>query len=232
MKESYIYKSGNIETTDFKEGKETKEIYEYQDNIGEILETQNIIEELSKKANQITYDISKIYEKHSKKSINIFKLFTILMCLFSLASLAVVGLFTTILTSIICVIGMFLIIYLPILISMENSSKNYLKNINAKSSEFKETLEKMKKQRIKLGKLLSDNTKNKESEMLENKKYIINYKDKLYEIKKELGLYYKIVYNEDKYKKYYEQGIIDKKLEKQYDNNERKLIKRYFDNNA
>lgn len=225
MKEEYIYKNGKIKTIDYNIIK--KELtYDYQDNINEILKTENIIEFLKKDKEIIKRDINNIKKqiKNNKKNIesikNIWGFISILLTLFILKDIT---LFYTLFIINSC-------IFLTPILVFTDINRIHKKILNGNCTELEKIEKESKEYKEKLKELYENKTITEtEIKKQENKVNYIKYKEELKDLKDCLRIYFCIGSNETKFKKYYDKNILDKKLNKEFNINERKLIKRYFD---
>lgn len=229
MKEKYIYKNGLIYTNDITEKKSHEfKIYDYQDNIDEILIKENIIEDLEKYKKEVLNNYKKINNNHfniKNKFIraNVFSVLFMILIINSINSLSFTYLtFITLSSSVILTFSVTTYIIIKKIEKKYKEKKKYYIGIINKINEELKTNNK------KLSELKKEKTKDLEDNYKNDNINIINYKERLLELKTLIKLYGEIFCNEEKYKKYYNLGILDKNIEKNYNENERKLIKEYF----
>lgn len=226
MKEKYIYKDGKINAVDYNIiGIDIS--YEYQDNIGEILKTENIIEFLEKNKNVIKRDIRELCNsiKRNNKKMDLLEKILVINSIVSALFLVlnpIIFISFYVLTLGIC------LVYLSVFSSINNK---YIKIINGNRLELKELEKELVKNKKYLIKLYKNKAITEEKiKGIENKVNFVRYREYLKELRKYLKMHFYIGSNEKEFEKYYKDGSIDKKLEKEYDNDEIKLIKKYFDN--
>lgn len=224
MKESYVYLNDKIVVTEEKENRINFKIYEYSDNIEDILVVENILESLNKEKIHINKLINEENNFIHPKLNTLLKLVgfsTLIFCIFVTIPF---GIIETILVS------FFIILSQILLKCCVNSNDKYTKN---KINGFKLELDKIIETEEKYKKLLNELNNNKTKsdiknieEMKKDKK--IMYKQKLEEIKILLLMFREIGFNENLFEKYYKKGILDNKLNKTYTENEIQIVKQYF----
>ena len=234
MKEAYIYKNDKVVVADIKENKCIEVKYSYQDNIENILKTENIIEYLDDIESEIKTEIQNI-ESKLKTIDNLIPSLIASWLYYSLLSMGfgtILGLFTNVwiivwgmplLISLICVItGVCNGVYYNILTRKKTGFKLELQKLNEELSKNKTYLEKLKKDKKA--------TQEKIDEISKKFNYV-EYKEKLSELKKLLETYRLIGKNLEVYKKYYKMGILEEKLNNKFEDSQVKLIKRYMEKN-
>lgn len=202
----------------------------YQDNIEEILRTENIIEALENENKNYKESIKlkeNSIKNRVKKNISIVIASVIIGLFISLISFFVNPFsITNILLGILSTIGSFSL--------LSHTFINNLKRIKTIKKEIDglnlaTTVLEVKEEEAKnlLAKLEKNNTQNK-TNYESNKIKKINYLDKLIEIKNLLGLYCSIGANEEEFKKYYKDGSLDFKLADDFSEQDRIEIKTYL----
>ena len=224
MKDKFIYKDGLIYTNDKKNKKvEEFKTYKYQDNISDILATENVLEYLENNKNNILKNNTKILNKYIKTQERTMIFFAIIIfcLLLSIPFINLLNVIISILSILLCGGALYFL--------ANRIEKNFDKKKNYNFGKLDKINEEIN---INLKKLLElDMNQKKELEDNYKDKGVVkvNYKEKLIELRELIELYGHIASNKDKYQKYYDKGIIDKKLHKEYNEEERKLIKTYFD---
>ena len=233
MKEAYIYKNNKIIAADIVENKGTEVHYEYQDNIEEILKTENLLEFLNIEKERISKELLDIdknidYNENLKPTIIASWLYYSLL---SAGFGTIIGLFTNI----------WLVVWiLPLIISLICAStgiyseiKTDILNKNQKGLklELQKINEQLNKNNTYLEKLKKDKRVSIEKAKEVSKKFnYVAYKEKLEELKKLLETYRLIGKNIELYKKYYKKGILEEKLQRTLEEEQIKLIKTYVKN--
>ncbi|MBQ3021337.1 MAG: hypothetical protein IJD92_03840 [Bacilli bacterium] len=227
MKVKYFYKDGKIEVIDDND-LDKNLIYDYQDNIHEIFELENINEYLEKEKIlqiKVIKDINKKINSNNEV-IKICKIIWISVNIFmSITALVNILYFIIwfLLSSIIC--------YIPY-ISKKGNNKMLKKEINAKDKKIKTINIELKKNNNILKKLYEDKkiTQDKLNHIKKKFNYIF-IREELEKLKKYLMLVNDIGYNEKEYRKYYNKDILEEKLKEEYNSYEIKLINKYFEDN-
>lgn len=106
-------------------------------------------------------------------------------------------------------------------------AKAIVKEKNAITSELEAQEELLVIEKEKLVELQKNKTKNNENN--EFRVVEVNDKEKLTSLRNYLSLFYDLGYNSDKYYKYYEQGILEEKLKKHYDEDGIQAAKKYLE---
>ncbi len=234
MKEAYIYKDNKVTVADITENECVEVKYNYQDNIEEILKTENILEYLSSEKEKINETLDSI-DKQIKTNEKTFPIIIASWFYYGFLSVgfgAIIGLFTNIwivvwalplLISIICTITAFYNeISTNILLNQQKGFKLVLQKIHEQLNKNKTYLEKLKKDKKTTQERLNEISK---------KFNYIDYKSKLEELKKYLETYKMIGENIELYKKYYKKGILEEKLSYKLEEEQIKLIKKYINQN-
>lgn len=248
MKEGKIFymDDGKVIVGDYaKDSKNFAELkeYEYQDNIIELFEQENIVEELENEKKKLKKRILNNYatiniHEHLKKILtaiwigmpllSIFLGFllsfnpSVMRPMFGIKqhwlSMGVVG---TLITSI--------VVSLPFL-----ASKNTLKLVVKENKGFELQLEELEKELEKnkeiLNQLRNNKSKENQQQAIERKKENIHniHLEKYRKIRSNLLLYREIGENENEFSEYYDKNILDEKLNDSYDPEEIEKIKTYF----
>lgn len=233
-----IYYDEKVIVTDY--GKTIKsEDREYQDNIKEIIETENILEELFKEKCNLTKKINdNNLEIQYKKEIN--KVLTYTLFLAPIFS-AIVG--SLIDKSLLIeeglkvwqFLGMSGIIlsvasFAPFINMFKKIIKIKIKENNGYNLEINEIEKELDKNKELLHQLNLDKSKENYEENLKKQHEDIHniHLEKYKKIKDLLMLYYEIGENEKEFQKYYDKGMLDSKLEEAYESEEIDTIKTYF----
>lgn len=231
MKEAYIYKDEQIIVADIKEDKCVEVKYGYQDNIEEVLKTENILEFLNIEKERISKELLDIDKKRTNTE-NLTPTIIASWIYYSLLSVGfgtIIGLFTNI----------WLIVWLLLLIISLICASSAIYNeinisiLNKKQKGYKLELQKIHEQLNKnktyLEKLKNDKRISLEKTNKVSKKFnYVEYKEKLEELKKYLETYKLIGKNIELYKKYYKKGILNERLNKILENDQIELIKKYI----
>jgi len=219
MNKECIYINGNVLVED--ENRKKKEV-QYQDNIEEILYEENVIESIENKRNELIYKKARINLKLKKKTNKVFR---IILILSSIISAVIIPQTMLNITALIGVFHVKDVITIALLIASvafnvfdvvsEKTEKENLKNeTSAISCELDFLYKQLIKEKEKLEELNNDKTKEKMPEGLKISE--INDRDLLEKIKHNLELHYNLGYNLEKYYKYLEDGILEEKINEEY----------------
>lgn len=239
MKDGYIYyPNGKVIISDDNEN-EDKRVYkedekisdnvymrDYQDNIDEILVTENMIEELdSRYINTLKrIEIGKKELKNHKHIAKIFVIFNTVLLLMMPSLLATHGLISAI-------IGLLVsnsVFALSTLIVEVISKHTEKKELNANQIVLDKITEELKGYEKKLSQLKKNKTKNNEEQMKKSIYKKVDYIKQLEELKKQLVLFYNIGYDENKLERFYNKDVLEEKLGREYTEEEINNIKTYF----
>ena len=226
MKDYYTYKDGKIKVTEYKKGEKTIIDYKYQDNIEEILKTENIIEFLEKNKMILTNDINMFQNKiiNNKK----YRKKTILLLILSLTIISPLLLIEPIFF--IFPASLFMSIFGVNILSYNRLIDYKNKVIKGNELELKKTNKIIKEKKEYLKELYKDQKITVQNIInLKNKNKDISFKEELIEIRDYLRMHFFIGCNKEEYKNYYLNNNIDNKLDKQFNEKERNLIKKYFE---
>lgn len=241
-----IYIDGKVLVNDFtKDSKNPVELkeYEYQDNIIEIIEQENIVEELENEKNKLNNIILNNFttinnHEYLKKFLTVIwigmpLLSTFLGFILSFNPSVIkpmfeikqpwlfMGIVGTLITSIVVSLPFF-------------TSKKYLKEAKNENKGFKLQLEELEKELEKnkeiLNQLRNNKSKENQQQAIERKKDNIHniHLEKYRKIRRNLLLYREIGENENEFSQYYNNNILDEKLDDRYDAEEIEKIKTYF----
>lgn len=240
-----IYLGGKVlvndYTKDVKNFVELKE-YDYQDNIIEVLEQENIVEELENKINELYDGICKNEEaikdnKNAQKtSIGLWiglPLFTALLgfiispnvtnvSLFGIKqlwlSMGVVGAFSA------TVINSFTFL------GLKQSLKHLMRCKKGYELQLKETKKELEKNKEILNQLRNDKSKENEEQAMAKKTDDIHniHLEKYRKIRRSLMVCREIGENENQFLEYYNNNILDEKLNDSYEPEEIEKMKTYF----
>lgn len=238
MNKDYIYMDGKVIISDENGHKEP---IEYYDNLDKVLVQENLIESIQNEINTLKKK-SIAYNKIGRHYIPIalisLLIFSFIICPAFLNFVSDGKAFNTLIDSIFGPInvGSFLDIVVsgisaPFFIFGElceykqyKDAKKAKKGINSELEFLEKQLEKEKEQ---LESLKQEKTKNNEDNNFRTVK--VDDLQQLKMLRNYLELYFDLGYNGEKYYQYYEQGKLDKKLEKNYDSEAIQLAKEYLE---
>ncbi|MBR6689995.1 MAG: hypothetical protein IKL65_01530 [Bacilli bacterium] len=236
-----VYYDDKVMVTDYKK-RITIEEREYQDNIKEIITTENIIEELENekdKLNNKKIENSQ-YINSLEKNKKLLYSFLIIIPIFSILlgvlagtldpNLAMgpglkawqfMGIAGTIMST---------VTIAPIISTFKHGIKRMKKENNGCDLELIELEKELESNKEFLAKLNADKTKkNQELALQRVHESIYNiHKEKYNEIKKLLTLFYQIGANESELIRYYNEGTLEENLKNEYDVEEIEKIKTYL----
>ena len=216
MKDGYRYQDGKVFVTDYSNGMERDvQIRHYQDNIEEILITENILEKLNSEYNKLI-DIynQEVYNLENEKSIIPMAFLCILMITFLFGGVLSLLLFMVGIKPLITLILFFIT---SLGLTYKFSIKGVIEEVKEmkrilKSYDFTiESIEKeIDKQQDKLKKLEDNITRDKldteDMNRVQRGEYIqIDYVDKLRELREYLGLCYAVGYLQEGTNEYSEE---------------------------
>lgn len=225
MNEEYINIDNNYI---IKDSNNNHRLIKNVNNIDELLIQENIVELISTKLNNLENKNNMLSKsiKEDKKWFKIYMFITITIFFITfILSGSLVNNFinSKIICNIINLVLSYTISLLPFSIGIQsfNSYKKYAKEKNGISSEVSYLEKKLKVEKKKLEELNKENrmTKSINSTKVDN--------TKVNEINKECLLYYDCGVNKDKYSKYLDMNILDKKLRKKYNEEELEKVKEY-----
>lgn len=200
MKDGYRYVDGKLEITDYSDnGIRELEYRHYQDNIEEILTTENTIEELYKMKEEKETSIDEKQYKIYKCKMEIYGC---IWCII-LSTIVFGGLFSVILNLLLAINNLITIIFSLIMFSFVlnktniSPEKEKIEDLTRTINGEELVLETIKKEITKNKELLKvlkdDMVRDKENEIKNDSSYKqLNYVQKLEELKKEIELYYYI----------------------------------------
>ena len=239
MNKEYMYIDGKVVISD-ENGKQT--LTEYSDNLDAILAQENVIETMENRILELEKD-SQFYKKNSRKHYIPTELpITVLMAtvginLFSYF-LSDTNPFITSVDTVFGVVNeavlyssLFAIIFIPIGAIYEVRSYRQYKNEKRRKKGTNSELEFLQKQIIEEKQVLEDLKKKKKRDE-ENKKFrVVKVDDKqqLQALKSNLSLYFDLGYNGEKYFRYFQQGKLDAKLRKHYNDTGIEIAKKYLE---
>ena len=235
MNKEYAYSNGKAIIVD-EEGNQTKS--KYYDNLDDILVQENLIEDMENKIKQLEEKSDSYKGNKNKRYIPLMLLLSILGILISniiLMAIIPEGFVSEMAFGNVNLCLFFNSMLLAVLTPMTAISdlRDYKKFKDAQNTEtgMNSELDYLKKQitieKQKLEKLQKDKKKKKE-----NKKFgvvVVDDKAKLAESKSNSDFYYNVGYNENKYFKYYQQGRLNDKLQKDYNDAEIKKVEEYLE---
>ncbi len=239
MNKDYVYIDGKAIISDENGHKEP---IEYYDNLDKVLVQENLIESMQNAINELKKK-SALYNKMNKGhyipiAILTLLIFLTIICPAFLSYASDGKAFNTLIETnvgtfnvgalIIAVIGC---ISTPIFTLLESylykqykDAKKTEKGINSELEFLEKQLE---KETEKLESLKQEKTKNNEDNSFRTVK--VDDLQQLKMLRNYLQLYFDLGYNGEKYYQYYEQGKLDKKLEKNYDGEAIELAKEYLE---
>jgi len=233
MKDGYRYIDGKLEITDYSDnGVRELEYRHYQDNIDEILITENTIEELYKMKDEKEKDIKKdkdyIYKcKEGILTIGagiLFFTFFLGGPLSIILHLVGINYWITFLCTFI-IISLFK--YKFGISILKEEIKKFGRVIKGEELVLKTIKEELRKNKELLKELKNNMTSTKEDEIKNDSSYRqLNYVEKLEELKKELDLYYCVGFYESEMIESYNNGTLDTLEEKGFEKEEVKTLKR------
>lgn len=239
MNKDYIYMDGKVIISDENGHKEP---IEYYDNLDKVLVQENLIESIQNEINKLKKKSTE-YKKINKGHyipiwIPTLLIFLTIICPAFFNYISGGEAFNTLIETnvgtfnvgalIIAVIGC---ISTPIFTLLESylykqykDAKKEEKGINSELEFLEKQLEKEKEH---LENLKREKTKNNEDNNFRTVK--VDDLQELKMLRNYLELYFDLGYNGEKYYQYYEQGKLDKKLEKNYDDEAIELAKEYLE---
>lgn len=239
MNKEYVYSNGQALIID---ENNNQKVEPYYDELEKVLVQENVIEELEKRKEEVEKSLSKIrkIKKYSKKRVLLNTiLFTFLVGV--LPSMIISKLFDLGVTQVgpisaesfviimlvpvafVSGLGAFLYDYLSYkdALKTKKGKETELELLNNKLKHEKETLEELKKNKTN-----SRNDNSFYASKIDDSKHLNSIDDWLY-------LYYSLGYDEDKFLKYYQKGILKEKLlAKEYNENQVNFVKDYFEENG
>lgn len=230
MKDSYkVLENEKIEVTDCDNHKNLTEYNLLIHNLEQILKEVNVKEYLEK-------ELKRLEEKaiSSERAIKRGKKIELVFGLYAIASPIFFGLlsyfmqinwklmtFATILVGLSCVP--------PLILAYEISNKSLFKVINGCKIEIEEIKKELEKTKNNI-KELQNNKSNTKGQEIKNIEYIKESSvEQLKALKEHLLTYYSLGVHEKELSKYYQQGKLDKALEKEFDEDEIGIIKNHFE---
>lgn len=234
MKEAYVYKDNKIIAADLVENAGTEVQYDYQDNIEEIMKTENILEYLETEKVELTKKINNLNKriKKNNKSLSHYLAIWVYYSFMSIGLGTFIGIISNIwivtwilpllITIIYSIFIIFTVINTNISIRHQKCHQLELEKIEEKIKENETLLE-----TLRIDKRVSETKINE----IKNKFNYVKYKEKLNKLKKYLETYRLIGKNIELYNKYYKKGILEEKLNNSLAEEQIKLIKKYIECN-
>lgn len=237
MKDGYRYIDGKLEITDYSDnGIRELEYRHYQDNIEEILITENTIEELHKIKEEKKNSIKESENKLSEcKGLIPAIWFCVLALTFFFGGSASVVLNLLLAinhwSTIICSFIIISLIFKEIAISpLKEEIEDLTRVINGEELALEETKEELRKNKELLKVLKNNMTRDKEDEIKNDSSYKqLNYVEKLEQLEKELDLYYCVGFYENEMIENYKNNTLDELEEKGFEKEEIKTLKRILE---
>jgi len=228
-----IYTDGKvfIDNYNLKEGTLEVQEREYQDNIKEIIKTENFIEELENLKIQIENDINEniglieSFNGGKKTYIKMWIGATIFAGILSLVFSPNMIITSTLAMSLLSTSFFGFFYYLD-----KQRVKFAKKEIKCFQLQLEELEIELNNNNLLLKELENNKTKTNQKESEEKKYDNINniHREKCKQIKKQLYLYRHIIFNEKEFLKYYNEDKLDDKLKEEYEPEEIVTIKKYF----
>lgn len=242
MNKTIIYKDEDALVLD---ENDNQDMVSNTDNLLEILETENFIELLEKTIKE--YEEEYGSEKKESKLSKLYYLAPVLIAnLVAIFGVLGIGKYFGVDDTLVDTIfgemtkkGLLLTSMVPgltfmggLLSLMEyNSYIGFKKNRNGERAKAEAAKKELEVQKEKLDELKKDKTLSPENSKCFTKKDINNKKINSI-VTNFLDFYYTVGYNEEKYLRYYEKGILEKKLEKSFSDDTIECVKEYLDENA
>ena len=238
MNKEYVYIDGKVIISD-ENGNHTQS--EYYDNLDKVLVQENVIEEMESRIKKLTKETEK-YSETKKRYIPIY-LFTMLgdiliappLLLWALTGTnPYLGNMDTVFGSVNQVLFYTLTtgaVVLPFgsLFTLADYSnfRDRAKRRKGLNSELEFLKLQIEKEKETLVSLQEEKTRDKEN--IEFRTTQVNDKQQLEALRRYLELYYVLGYDEKKLSRLYQQGRLDEKLQKYYDDKEIELAKKYLE---
>lgn len=233
MKDGYRYQDGKVIVSDYSSDKiRTEEKREYQDNIDEILITENIVEYLDDLEDDMMEDVEEIGNKIDVCYLeiigNVIGMISLFIVLGIFLNLVISNSIISIIISSLLSGGYYGLKKIsPILKKLDE----YKKDKNGLDLKLKGIEEEIIENEAKLVILEIDDKRDKEEEVKNNNEYKqLDYVDKLQEVEDYLDLWYQAGKNEEEYLEYLDQGILDEELGKIFEQEDRTVLKRVLTN--
>lgn len=238
MKGSYkVLENGKIKVRDYdNHGNLTEYEYDFQDNIEQILKEENVKEYLEKELIELEEKVfSNEYAIKRNKNINLtYGLSAIAVTIFFgilsyyLQINSMIGGSWKIITCGSTLIG--LTMFTPLIWFSEKCNKKFSNVINGCKIEIEEIKKQLEKTNNNIKKLQNNKFNTKDQEI----KYIsgdikVSSTEQLKNLKNYLLNFYSLGLHENELSEYYQQGILDKVLKKEYDEDEIEIIKKHFE---
>lgn len=238
-----IYLDGKVLVNDYSKNVENfvelKE-YDYQDNLIEILGQENIVEKLENEKKELNNEINNNYKgikanKSSQKSLIPMSIAMIMFCSllgFISPSISLFGIKQAWLSMGIVGFISSAVINGLTFISLKQSLKFLKRWKNGYELQLAELEKELEKNKDKLNKLKNNKSKKNEQQAMSKKTDDIHniHLEKYKKIRRNLLIYRKIGENEKKFFEYYNNNILEEKLNDEYDHEEIEKIKTYFKN--
>lgn len=203
--------------------------YNFYDNLEQILKEVNVKKYLEK-------ELKRLEEKaiSSERAIKRGKKIELVFGLYAIASPIFFGLLSYFMQinwklMTFATIGVGLIGIPPVILICEISNKSLFKVINGCKIEIEEIKKELEKTKNNI-KELQNNKSNTKGQEIKNIEYMKESSVKqLKALKEHLLTYYSLGFHEKELSKYYQQGKLDKALEKEFDEDEIGIIKNHFE---
>lgn len=226
MKEKYAYSGGKVMIPNEVNSQIVDlEIRDYQDNLGQILLVENLLEELE------TEYVSKNIERnlaneaiHNNTYKKIFKVLVLIFGVLGLVLTCLTMMFTSRIISILTGLFVTVIPTVSSKIYTDLGEKSAINKANAAGLELYEIEKAVKDNKQRLVNLQKDTKK----ELYPPAIVDVDYKTELKELREYLEACYKIGYFEEKYKEYFNQGILEEKLCEEMSDCQIEQVKKYF----
>ena len=233
MNTEYTYIDGKVIVSD-EYGNKTP--IEYYDNLDRVLIQENVIETIENRIKELTqekdsYDIKKVNKRYNPiyayVTIGATLAATVIGLLIAKSIYSDISMTEYILISSIAGIGIALPIGTASTWADYTQYKDRIKNLKGIDSELEFLKLQLEKEKNYLNNLKND--KHRENENTEFRSEKVNDLDELRNLRNYMNLYYDLGSNNKKYYKYYIQGKLDKKLQKEYGDIGVEEAKKYFE---
>lgn len=238
MNKEYTYINGKVVISDENDKKTQRE---YCDNIDEVLVQENIIETIEKKIQELEGE-SASYKKYNRNHYIHF-IFPMITLISTIGAPLITNWYmgsdsSDVLTdSIFGSISQTMAISFPISICIISLSaaieifmyydhKSSIKQEDGINCELAFLKQQIEKERENLEKLKQD--KSRDNENTEFRTVKVDDLQQLRILREYLNLYFDLGYNGERYYQYYQQGILERKLQNYYDDTEIQMAKEYF----
>lgn len=237
MKDGYRYIDGKIEITDYSDnGTRELEHRHYQDNIEEILITENTIEELQKRKDETKKDIEENINEISERKGLIPATWVCILAITLVFGGSISVILNLLLainnwSTIICSFIIISIIFNKIVISpLKEEIKELTRDLNGNKLTLQAIKEELGKNKEMLKVLKANMTRDREDEIKNDSSYRqLSYVEKLEQLNKELDLYYCVGFYENEMIENYKNDTLDALEENGFEKEQIKTLKRILE---